>query len=81
MKRFDVTLLFSQGGSYGGRFFAESRIAAKTQAMRWARDCGFVGAIKKAEVIEIAIEIAESGNVPVSNVGVSSVSSVSNVGG
>jgi seryl-tRNA(Sec) selenium transferase len=28
--------------------------------MRWARDCGFVGAIKKAEVIEIA----EAINVP-----------------
>jgi hypothetical protein len=72
MKRFDVTLLFSQGGSYGGRFYAVSRIAAKTQAMRWARDCGFTGAIKKAEVIEITVEVvetAEAGNVPVSNVG------------
>jgi hypothetical protein len=39
----------------------------------WARDCGFVGAIKKAEVIEIAIETAEAGNVSVSNVGVSNV--------
>jgi len=58
MKRFDVTLIFSKGGSYGGKFFAESRIAAKAQAMRWARECGFVGAIKKAEVIEIA----EAGN-------------------
>ncbi len=64
MKRFDVTLIFSKGGSYGARFFAESRIAAKAQAMRWARECGFVGAIKKAEVIEIAIDIAEVGNVP-----------------
>lgn len=65
MKRFDVTLVFSKGGSYGGKFFAESRIAAKAQAMRWARECGFVGAIKQAEVIEIeiAIEIAEAGNV------------------
>ena len=62
MKRFDVTLIFSKGGSYGGKFFAESRIAAKAQAMRWARECGFVGAIKKAEVIEIAIDIAEVGN-------------------
>ena len=40
MKRFDVTLIFSKGGSYGGKFFAESRIAAKAQAMRWARECG-----------------------------------------
>ena len=60
MKRFDVTLIFSKGGCYGCRFFAESRIAAKAQAMRWARECGFVGAIKKAEVIEIA----EAINVP-----------------
>jgi hypothetical protein len=44
--------------------------------MRWARDCGFTGAIKKAEVIEITVETAEAGNVPVSNVGVSSVSTV-----
>jgi hypothetical protein len=64
MKRFDVTLIFSKGGSYGCQFFAESRIAAKAQAMRWARECGFVGAIKQADVIEIAIEIAEVGNVP-----------------
>ncbi len=62
-KRFDVTLIFSKGGSYGGKFFAESRIAAKTQAMRWARECGFVGAIKKAEVIEITIEVSEVINV------------------
>lgn len=54
MKRFDVTLIFSKGGSYGGKFFAESRIAAKAQAMRWARECGFTGAVKKAEVIEIS---------------------------
>ncbi len=61
MKQFDVTLLFSKGGSYGCRFFAKSRIAAKAQAMHWARECGFVGAIKKAEVIEIeVIEIAEA---------------------
>jgi hypothetical protein len=60
MKRFDVTLIFTKGGSFGSQFFAESRIAAKAQAMRWARDCGFVGAIKKAEVIEIA----EAINVP-----------------
>jgi hypothetical protein len=69
MKRFAVMLIFSQGGCYGCRFYAVSRVAAKVQAIRWARDCGFVGAIKKAEVIEIAIEIAGSGNVPVSNVG------------
>jgi hypothetical protein len=71
MKRFDVTLLFCKGGSYNCRIFAVSRVAAKAQAMRWARDCGFVGAIKKAEVIEITVEIsetAEAGNVPVSNV-------------
>lgn len=54
MKRFDVTLLFSKGGSYGCQFFAESRIAAKAQAIRWARESGFCGAIKKAEVIEIS---------------------------
>ncbi|MFI3219576.1 MAG: hypothetical protein QX189_10715 [Methylococcales bacterium] len=69
MKRFDVTLLFCKGGVYSCRIFAVSRVAAKAQAMRWARDCGFVGAIKKAEVIEIATEIAGDGNVPVSNVG------------
>lgn len=54
MKQFDVTLLFSKGGSYGGRFFAESRVSAKAQAIRWARECGFVGAIKKADVIELS---------------------------
>ena len=54
MKQFDVTLLFCKGGSYGCRFFAESRIAAKAQAIRWARDSGFVGAIKKADVIELS---------------------------
>jgi hypothetical protein len=63
MKRFDVTLLFSKGGSYGGRFFAESRIAAKAQAMRWARECGFTGAVKKADVIEVseAIDVSQAG--------------------
>jgi hypothetical protein len=63
MKRFDVTLLFSKGGSYGGRFFAESRIASKAQAMRWARECGFTGAVKKADVIEVseAIDVSQAG--------------------
>ena len=63
MKRFDVMLLFSKGGSYGGRFFAESRIAAKAQAMRWARECGFTGAVKKADVIEVseAIDVSQAG--------------------
>jgi hypothetical protein len=70
-KRFDVRLIFYKGGSYRCRFYARSRVSAKVQAIRWARDCGFVGAIKKAEVIEIAIEIAGAGN----------VSSASNVGG
>ena len=60
MKRFDVTLLFSKGGSYGCQFSAESRIAAKAQAIRWARDSGFVGAIKKADVIEIAEAVSVS---------------------
>lgn len=54
MKRFAVMLIFSQGGCYGGRFFAESKVAAKAQAIRWARDCGFIGAIKKSEVIELS---------------------------
>ncbi len=71
MMRFAVTLLFCKGGVYSCQFFAVSRVSAKVQAMRWARDCGFVGAIKKAEVIEIATEIAGAGN----------VSSASNVGG
>jgi hypothetical protein len=62
-QRFDVTLIFCNGGSYGARFFAESKIAAKAQAIRWARECGFVGAIKKAEVIEITIEVSEVINV------------------
>lgn len=53
MKRFNVTLIFSQGGSFACRFFAESRVAAKAQAIRWARDCGFIGAIQKSEVIEL----------------------------
>jgi hypothetical protein len=53
MKHFDVTLLFCKGGSYSCRFFAISRIAAKAQAMRWARECGFIGSVKKADVIEI----------------------------
>jgi hypothetical protein len=55
--------LFSKGGSYGGRFFAESRIAAKAQAMRWARECGFTGAVKKADVIEVseAIDVSQAG--------------------
>ena len=69
MKHFAVTLLFCKGGSYRCQFFAVSRVSAKVQAIHWARDCGFVGAIKKAEVIEIATEIAGAGNVPVSNVG------------
>lgn len=60
MKRFDVTLLFSKGGSYGCQFSAESRIAAKVQAIRWARESGFIGAIKKAEVIEIAEAVSVS---------------------
>jgi len=71
MMRFAVTLLFCKGGEYRCRFFAVSRGSAKVQAIHWARDCGFVGAIKKAEVIEIATEIAGAGN----------VSSASNVGG
>ena len=63
MKQFDVTLIFTKGGAFGSRFFAESRIAAKAQAMCWARECGFVGAIKKAEVIEIAeaINVSKAG--------------------
>lgn len=72
MKRFDVTLLFSQGGCYGCQFYAQSRVAAKAQAIRWARDCGFVGAIKKTEVIEIAIETA--GDIEIAKAG--SVSTV-----
>lgn len=71
MKHFDVTLLFCKGGSYGCRCYAKSRVSAKVQAIRWARECGFVGAIKKSEVIEIAIDIAVASN----------VSSASKVGG
>jgi hypothetical protein len=74
MMRFAVTLLFCKGGSYRCQFYAVSRVAAKAQAMVWARDAGFVGAIKKSEVIEITVEVvetAEAGN----------VSSISNMGG
>jgi hypothetical protein len=52
MKRFDVTLIFSKGGSYGCRFFAKSRAAAKAQAIEWANQCGFVGSIKKTEIVK-----------------------------
>jgi hypothetical protein len=54
MKRFDVTLLFSQGGAFGSQFFAESKSDAKAQAIVWAKQCGFVGAVKKADVIEVS---------------------------
>ena len=53
MKRFDVTLIFSKGGSYGCRFFAKSRAEAKAQAIEWANQCGFVGSIKKAEIVKL----------------------------
>jgi hypothetical protein len=53
MKHFDVTLLFCKGGSYGARFFAKSKVAAKAQAIKWARECGFIGTLKEATVIEI----------------------------
>lgn len=53
IKRFNVTLIFSKGGSYGCRFFAESKEVAKVQAIKWARQCGFVGSIKKTEIVEL----------------------------
>lgn len=53
MKRFYVALIFSKGGFYGCRFFAESKEAAKAQAIEWANQCGFVGSIKKTEIVEL----------------------------
>ena len=52
-KLFDVTLVFKQGGCFGCRFYAESKRAAKAQAIIWARQSGFLGAIQKAEIIEL----------------------------
>ena len=52
-KHFDVTLIFSKGGSFGCRFYAESKVLAKQQALSWARQSGFVGSIKKTEIIEL----------------------------
>ena len=52
-KHFDVTLVFKRGGSFGCRFYAESRRAAKAQAIVWARQSGFLGTIKKTEIIEL----------------------------
>ena len=53
-KQFDVTLVFKKGGSFGCRFYAESKRAAKAQAIVWARQSGFLGAIRKAEIIELS---------------------------
>ena len=53
MKQFDVTLIFKQGGSFGCRFYAESKHAAKAQAIVWARQSGFLGAIRKTDIIEL----------------------------
>jgi hypothetical protein len=53
MKRFDVTLVFKEGGCFGCQFYALSKEAATAQAMVWARQSGFVGSVKKAEVIEL----------------------------
>ena len=53
MKHFDVTLVFAEGGSFGCRFYAQSKEAAAAQAMVWAKQSGFVGAVKKAEVVEL----------------------------
>lgn len=53
MKRFDVTLIFSKGGSFGCKFYAKSKSAAKAQAMTWAKQSGFCGAVKKAEIVEL----------------------------
>lgn len=63
MKRFDVTLLFSKGGSFGCRFYAKSKEAATAQAIVWAKQSGFVGAIQKAEVIEVsaAADVSKAG--------------------
>jgi hypothetical protein len=54
MKHFDVTLIFKEGGSFGCQFYAQSKEAAAAQAMVWARQSGFMGAVKKAEVIELS---------------------------
>ena len=63
MKQFDVTLIFSKGGSFGSRFYAESKPAAKAQAITWAKQCGFTGTVKKADVIEVSevINVAKAG--------------------
>jgi hypothetical protein len=55
MKRFNVTLVFTSGvyGTFNSRFFAKSKTAAKAQAIEWANQCGFVGSIKKAEIVEL----------------------------
>ena len=53
-KHFDVTLVFKKGGSFGCRFYAESKRAAKAQAIVWARQSGFLGAIQKAEIVELS---------------------------
>ena len=53
-KQFDVTIIFKRGGSFGCRFYATSKHAATAQAITWARQSGFLGAIKKAEIIELS---------------------------
>lgn len=54
MKHFDVTLIFKEGGSFGCRFYAQSKEAATAQAIKWAKQSGFSGELKKADVIELS---------------------------
>jgi hypothetical protein len=56
MKNYDVTLVFTGGvyGTFNGRIPAKNKADAKAKSTLIAKQCGFLGAVKKAEIIELS---------------------------